>query len=48
MTGGTVDCLRRSSRFVARRVAGELVVVPVLRSTDSIQPTRAGRPTGPS
>ena len=28
---GPAECLRRSSRFVARRVAGELVVVPVLR-----------------
>jgi hypothetical protein len=32
MSGGSVPCVRRAAGFVARRIAGELVVVPVLRS----------------
>lgn len=32
MSGEAMRCVRRASGFVARRIAGELVVVPVLRS----------------
>ena len=32
MSGAAKACVRRVAGFVARRIAGELVVVPVLRS----------------
>jgi hypothetical protein len=32
MSGTPGPCVRRAAGFVARRIAGELVVVPVLRS----------------